>query len=383
MPSYLWSGKDNSGRESTERITAATPEEARDILLRRGWTNLRRQTSDINEFVKQDMAAAAAPNYRSNLTPEQEVAHLKGTAPSFWSKWWKAERQSATAYLCLGILFAWSVYHRKPVGIVVSAGLLVFLILLYPALHFWFHQPSQLFQKLHEARNWRRWNEVLNYLEALKKARASRKFGLGEAAIARYRALALTGLGKLDQAIEEFTRAAEATNMPPWLRLTHLATIYTVAEQYDQGLDCYRQALEVATEKGIVCLDYGAYLVQRFNRPAEARQLLAMAEATALPELASAAVPALRSMVAFREGQFAAANQAMSEALGILEKQPKNKYYIFEPSILLAQAYLAVINAALANKDAARAYFAKAEKYLEVIRMDELLSEYRSRMAGI
>ena len=88
-------------------------------------------------------------------------------------------------------------------------------------------------------------------------------------------------------------------------------------------------------------------------------------------------------MVAFREGQFAAANQAMSEALGILEKQPKNKYYIFEPSILLAQAYLAVINAALANKDAARAYFAKAEKYLEVIRMDELLSEYRSRMAGI
>src|SRR6185369_16827359 len=103
-------------------------------------------------------------------------------------------------------------------------------------------------------------------------------------------------------------------------------------------------------EKGIVSLDYGAYVVQRFNRPDEARKLLAIAEATPLPELAGAAVPALRGMIAFREGNFGSADASMREALAILQKRPKNKRYIFEPSILIAEGYLAVINAALGNQ---------------------------------
>ena len=378
MPSYIWSGKDSTGKEASERVTAASPEKARDLLLGRGWTDLRRQTSEIHDFVKQDMAAAADPRFRPKLTPQQELAHLKGTAPGFWRRWWDAERQSIAAYLSLAALLAWSVYHRKGPAMVVSGALLAGLVLLFPVLHFWFRKPSQLFQKLHQARNWRRWNEVLACLEALQKAKATRKFGLGETSMARYRALALAGMGQLDQAIDEFTRAAEAAKMPAWLRSTHLASIYIVAERYEEGLECYRQALEQATEKGIVCLDYGAYLVQRFNRPVEAQQLLAMAESTPLPDLADAAVPALRGMIAYRQSDFAGANVAMLKALALLEKRPKKKRYIFEPSILIAQGYLAAINAALGNKAAAQEYFAKSEKYLVTVRLDELIDEYHA-----
>src|ERR1043165_867831 len=95
MPTYLWSGKDSSGQEVTERVTAATPEAARDILLGRGWTELRRQTSEIHDFVNQEIHAVSDPRYRPDLTPRQEVAFLQGKAPGFWANWWKTERESA------------------------------------------------------------------------------------------------------------------------------------------------------------------------------------------------------------------------------------------------------------------------------------------------
>ena len=86
------------------------------------------------------------------------------------------------------------------------------------------------------------------------------------------------------------------------------------------------------------------------------------------------------ALIALREGDLTAANQFMSEALRGFEKRAKGRRYVFEPSILLAQGYLALINASLGNKEAARNYFDKSEKYLATIRMNELIGEYRSRM---
>jgi hypothetical protein len=70
----------------------------------------------------------------------------------------------------------------------------------------------------------------------------------------------------------------------------------------------------------------------------------------------------------------------MTEALAGFEKQPKARYFAFEPSLLIAHGYLALINAALGSKEAARSHFVKSERYLATIRMDELLSEYRAKM---
>jgi hypothetical protein len=379
MPSYIWSGKDSSGQEQTERVTAATPEEARDILLGRGWTDLQWQTSEVHDFVQQEIAAVSDPNYRPKLTPEQEMAYIRGVAPGFWGNWWKSTRESAGTFLILGFWLAWSVYRHKLWSIIISGGLIVGWAFFFPALHFWFGRAGELFHKLHEARNWRRWNEVLALLESLKRVQKSRKMGIGVAEMARYRALALAGLGKLDEAIDQFTQAAEASNMPRWLYHSHLSSIYTVAERYEQALDSHRQALEETTEKGVVCIDYAACLVQRFNRPAEARQLLAIAEAKPLPELAQGHLSAVRGVIAVREGDFKAANKFMSAALADFEKHAKRRRFIFEPSILLAQGYLALINAALGNKEASQDYFHKSGKYLATIRMDELVGEYRTR----
>ena len=201
MPSYLWSGKDSSGHDVTERVTAATPEEARDRLIGRGWTDLSLQTSEIHDFVKQGVQAVSDPAYRPQLTPQQELAFLRGTAPGFRSKWFNSIRESGGAFLSIVLALAAAVYYGQRYGILVFGGLLLALALLFPAIHFWFRRTSQLFHKLHRARNWRRWKEVLALLEALERAQKSRKIGIGNAEMARYRALALSGLGKLEEAV--------------------------------------------------------------------------------------------------------------------------------------------------------------------------------------
>ncbi len=381
MPSYLWTGKDASGNELTDRVTAPSVEESKAILEGRGWHDLKVHNSgDIQDFVKQQIDSASDPDYRASLTPREDLTFIKGTAPGFWARWVNSFKESAKTILLLAGLFAWSVYRQRLWGIIVCGGLLFAIMFLYPVLHIWFSKTSDLFRKLHSARNWRRWDEVLGYLEDLKKAQLSRKMGIGAAEMARYRALAYAGKGRLGEAIEVFNKAAEAANMPGWLRFCHLSSIQVVAEKYEQALDCYRQALEQPGDKSVVYIDYAALLVQRFNQPAEARELLEKAEATPLPEQSKSHVSAIRGVIAYREGNFVEADQLLSEALTKWRQVPSHRTYIYEPSVLLAEGQLAAINAALGRKDKARAYFSKAGKYLEVIRMDDLLSDYRQRM---
>jgi tetratricopeptide (TPR) repeat protein len=378
MPTYLWSGKTSSGEEQAERVAAATAQEAREILEKRGWKDLRLHTDEIGDFVKRQVEAVSAPEYRADTTPKQDLAYHQGKAGGLWNNWLNSVRESAGTLLAVAGCFALAAYAHRFWGMVIFGATFVGLLFLLPALHLWFGRTRELFQKLHEARNWWRWDEVLLYLEKLRKAQRSRKMGIGEAEMARYRALALAGLGKLDEALNCFNEAAGAAKMPQWLRSSFLSTIHVVAGQYDKALQCHRQAVAEATDKATPSIDLAAFLVQRFNYPAEAKELLAAAEKSPLTETARPHVSAVRGVIALRQNDFATANRLLLEALAGFEKNAGRRRYIFEPSILLTQGYLAVANAALGNKQAAREYFAKSEKYLAVIRLDEVIAMYKS-----
>jgi len=368
------------GREEADRITADTPEAARKILEERGWTDLRQHTTEIHDFVKSQSEAASDPDYRPNLTPKEDLAFMKGKAPGMGSNWLKSLRESAYSILIFGAGLAWGIYRHSITAMLIFGVLLVLMVFLFPALHIWFSQTSNAFKRLHSARNWRRWDEVLQCIDKLQNAQSATKIGIGAAEIARYRALALAGLGRLDEAVKIFEDAAETAKMPAWLFHVHLATIYSTAKQYDKALEMYRVALDEATDKSIVLIDMGGFLVERFNRPDEAKQLLAQAEGLQLSELARSFLPKLRGVIAYREKDYAAMDRHMREALAGYEKQPANKYYIFEPSILGCKGYLAVSSAALGKKDAARAYFAEAGEYLSTVCLDEPVAEYHALM---
>ncbi len=254
------------------------------------------------------------------------------------------------------------------------------IVCLFPVLHLWFNQSSILFRKLNSAKNWRRWNEVLQCLDKLEKARRATKIGIGEVEVSHYRALAFAGLGRLDEAVAGFTAAANKSDIPQWLFHVRLVALYSVAKQYGKGLEMYRLAVDEATDKSVVWIDMGSYLVERFSCPEEARLLLALAEKSQLSDQARLFLPKLRSLIAYREKDFATMERQSREALSGFEKQPPKIQYAFEPGILICKGYLAVSCAAQGKKDEARRYFAESGDYLAAICLDEFISRYHALM---
>jgi tetratricopeptide (TPR) repeat protein len=379
MPNFLWSGKAPSGREEAEEVSAETPAEARRILEARGWTELRQHTTEIADFIQRQQSLIS--RNKSRLTPKEKLQYRQGTAPGLWGNWVKAIGNSGVTFLPLAAVLGWAIYDRQMpedrFWIVISAAVLAYGVLLYPVLRWWFRQTKRLFVKLHTARTWHRWDEVLRCLDQLVKAKSKTNIGLNDYSMARYRALALAGLGRLEEAVNGFRTAAEKANTPSWLYQTALAGIYSIARQYDKALETYHTAFEAATDKSIICIDLAMYLVSRFNRPQEARQLLVQAEKMQFPENAIPHLALLRGVIAWREKNFSEMDRYAREALANFEKHPRAKLYLYEGSILNCQGYLAVSNAALGRKSEARKYFAQIEKYLELKEQNDLISEYK------
>jgi hypothetical protein len=118
------------------------------------------------------------------------------------------------------------------------------------------------------------------------------------------------------------------------------------------------------------------YLVQRFNRPQEAKEFLAQAEKMQLSELALSHLALLRGIIAFRENDFSAMDKDVREALADFEKHPPAKRFIYEASILNCKGYLAVSCAALGRKKEARKYFTQVKKYLDVTDRKDVIKGY-------
>jgi tetratricopeptide (TPR) repeat protein len=379
MPNFLWSGKAPSGQEDAEEVVAETPAAARQILEARGWTDLRLHTTDIADFISQRQKLASRIDPK--LTPKERLQYHEGTAPGLWGEWVRSMGGATVTVLLLAGVLCWVICDRqmpnKSFWIATSASLLAYRVLLYPVLRWWFRQSKRLFVKLHTARTWHRWDEVLRCLDKLVKVQRTTHIGINDFSMARYRALALAGTGKLDEALAGFRAAAEKANTPPALYHSSLGGIYSVAGRYDKVLESQRTAFEEATDKSIYCIDLAMCLVSRFNQPQEARQLLAQAEKMELAKNAISYLPLLRGAIAFREKNYSAMDKYVSEALADFENHPRGKRYLYEAIVLNCKSYLAISSAALGRKSEARKYFAQVEKYLELLDRPELISEYK------
>jgi hypothetical protein len=386
MPTFLWSGRGVSGQEEAADVEADTPAEARKILEARGWTNLRLHTTEAGDFAARQVLVER-PVDGPKPTPIERVRHHEGTAPGFWRHWGQSMAMSAIAILVLVACIVFLATHGRP-GIYrdtrVGVGVIGLLVLVSFPVFFWrwLNGTKRLRVEMLAARRWHRWEEMLQCVDKLREAGRDTRIKLGDYNLGRYRALALAGLGRVEEALTWYQNAAIEAKTPSWLAHETRASIYVAARQYDRALECYRQALEEEPDKPTVCIDTGTFLVQRFNFPGEAKQLLARAEKAQLSELEQIYVPYLRGIIAFREKDHAAMDKNMREALAEFERRAAKQLHIFEGAVLLCKGYLAVSSAALGRKDEARKYFAKAEKYLRVIGLDDVLKEYEVLMAA-
>jgi tetratricopeptide (TPR) repeat protein len=388
---FLWSGKGPSGQEEVEEVYGETPEEARRVLEKRGWTELRQHNTDMHDFVVRQIRESEKPDECDcdddpPLTPREHLQYHQGTAPGMWSHWLADLRGSVkfilVLLLCMALaLFVGKLTVAKEIWIGFLAVVVLFTVFLYPVLRWRSGRTKRAFVKLSLARTWHRWDEVLRCLDELAASKESTNIVIGDYEMDRYRALALTGQGRLEVGLNLYRAAAEKARTPEWLAHASEAVMFVTARQFDRALESYRAALEAAVDKSIVCLDMGALLVQRFNQPEEAKQLLAQAQKMQLSELARIHVPMLRGAIAFREGDFRTMDKGMREALaGFEERAVPKKAYLFEGSILMCKGYLAVSSAALGKKDEARRFFAEAGEYLKVIELTDLVRQYEVSM---
>lgn len=384
MPKYLWSGKSASGLEVVEEVDAGSAAEARKILEARGWTDLRQHTSEISDFITRQIRESRSRPVEREPSPEERLQHYKGTAPGLWRNWVKSLTQSTGAIVIIGVCIALMLVERGKPGsyarLWIFALLLVFVLFLYPALWWWHKQTKRWFVRLHKAKTWHRWDEVLRCLDKLSKAERTTNIGIGAFSMARYRAMALAGLGRLDDAMACYTAAAEQAKAPEGQFHTLKAGIYRVAKQYDKALECYQLALEASTDKSAVCLGMGMLLAERLNRPHEAKVLLGQAENLQLSELQRVPVPFLRGIIAYREKDFVAMDKNIGETFSAFEKRPSSQAYIYEGSLLRCKGYLAVSSAAMGRKDEARRYYEQSKQYLALAGLNDLTADYQAFM---
>lgn len=205
-----------------------------------------------------------------------------------------------------------------------------------------------------------------------------KKMGVGRAQLARYSGLALAGTGRLEEALRVFDEETASANMPEWMRLSQIGSMYYVAEQFDKTLEYRRRAAVVANDDVTPSMDLAICLLDHFTFVDEAKVLLAKIESRTLSDTSASFLPKLRGMIAYRENDFRSADRCFREALAGLEKKAKGRYHLYEGSLLTLNARLAVVNAALSNKADAEKFFNISRSFLLATKRQDLIDAYHT-----
>lgn len=365
MPTYLWSGKDSTGKKYFERVAANTAAEAKAQLLARGFTELELRTDDIS------VAAAQMTHndtgVRPELSPKQEASYLSSKWAPFWNVLW----QSKGTILISAALLAWAIWLGRSTSIVFRAGEL----LLIPVLMLWFALPSRYYSKLNQAKVDHRWEEMLRLIERLRTLQRWVKFGPGEVELARNRAHALAGLGRLDEAVGEFMEFERHPKLPHWMFLSHLAGICDTGKAHDKATALSEQSAKEHPDTAAVWIDV-AYRRARFRKDAAgAREALARAETMEVPALGRAYLPWVRALIAVAQNDLPAAHPLFEETLRGL--RPHQHHDLIRGMILIVKSYLCWTLGALGRTAEAKNLFAEVEDWLLSGREAELLANCR------
>ncbi|MBI3881563.1 MAG: hypothetical protein HY301_16065, partial [Verrucomicrobia bacterium] len=268
-------------------------------------------------------------------------------------------------------LLAWGLWRDRTMSTIVGAGGLV----LVPALMFWFGLPARYYARLNQAKVAHRWEEMLRLIGRLKTIQRLVKFGPGEVELARNRAHALAGLGRLDEAVVEFMKFERHPKLPHWLFLSHLAGICDTGKAHDQSTALSEQSAAEHPDTAVVWIDL-AYRRARFRKDvAGAREALARAEAMELTGMAKAWLPWVRGLIAVAQNDLPAAHPQFEAALAGLT--PFQHHDLIRGMMLILKSHLCWTHGALGRTAEAKKLFAEVEEWLVSGREDELLAHCR------
>ncbi len=374
---FLWRGKDRNGAVRVERVRAESAQQSKARLLNEGWSDL--------ELIMDEITSSKALKVQADewlddgedefSTPEYEAKFFEGKGPGVLRQTWWGIKDSWLMILVSAAVFGLGYVVHKTWLMVVGALGVAFLVLFTPILHVVFTvfgKASKEYDRLNRAKVWGRWNEVLRCVEALEKPDALTGARIPEIELVKCRAQAYAALGRLEDGLKEYARLEKDPNIERWLYLSFLATVHDAGKSHEQALDIRRQVAIEKPDNSAVWIDLAYSCVRHLNRPAEAREFLAKAEALEITGFGKAYLPFLRGIICWREAR-------MSEAIGEFEKaipllQPWTMNPLAEGLILLAKAHLCAAQRALGKHSEADRLYRQTKTFLQANAEDELMA---------
>lgn len=378
---FLWRGKDKNGKTRVERVRAENAQQARARLTDEGWSELELIKDDLvtSEALKVESDPCMADEENEFDTPEYDAKFFEGKGPGFFSQTFGAIKDSWFMIVVSAAAFGLGYHLHKTWLMVVSALVFAFLVLATPALHvfFMFNGPSKKYHRLLRAKTWGQWDEVLVAVKVLEKPDWLTGAKIPELELVKCRAQAYAATGRLEEGVKIYSKLEHDSKIERWIYLSFLASVYDAAKSYEQGLEIRRQASVEKTDNSSVWIDLAYSCVRHLNRPVEAREYLAKAEALEIPGIGKAYLPFLRGMIFWREGKMSEGVEQLEKAVASLKPWARNPQS--EGLVLLSKAYLCACYRAQGNRAKADKLFRQTESFLRANKEDELIAACKGK----
>jgi tetratricopeptide (TPR) repeat protein len=248
----------------------------------------------------------------------------------------------------------------------VLAALLIFIIFV--------SLPSIYYRKLIHAADWSRWEEVLTLIETLDALGRYGFIKVPATELTRYQAKSLIGMGRLQEGLAVFRPCEGRPDCPKWLYLLFVAGLYDTAKQHDLAVEYNLGAIkEHSSPTAWVDL---AYRYAKYKRdPLKAREALAKAADSPLPEVAKPFRIRCLGVIAYLECDYATAKRELETAIDLVEKTRGRPFR--DGHLSVSRGYLACVLAKQGDMAGAKKCFSQAKEYLVATKEDGLLAECR------
>jgi tetratricopeptide (TPR) repeat protein len=302
------------------------------------------------------------------VTAEQRLDQVNKPPPTIWSAIWQGLGQSKGLTIFMAGLCAFLAYHGYMISALIAGGAL----LAWLGFIIGVAMPAVNFSKLARAADWARWEEVLVLVASLERSNKNNFIKIPAPELGRFRATALAGLGKLDEAVAGFAQFENQRGCPGWLHRAYLTGIYNVANRHDKALECTRKSL-AENPTPVVQLDLANQLARYHQDPSGARAALLEGEKATIPEILKPFVRRIHGIIAYWEQDYASARTELESAIKMMEATPHVAGR--DGNIRVARGYLCCVLAKLGDFVAARKQFDLAQEYLTVTRENDLIAE--------
>ncbi len=373
MPTYLWSAKDPEGRQTGQRVQAASPEAARAMLEAQGFSDLKLQKDDFSNAIDAGMKLENHDLADLEFTADEELEFHQPRG--FWGQVWGTLKAWSWALAPLAVWNGCNVWRGLRWGVSdVLAGVLllavVYLIVTLAAMSICYNRL------LHEV-NAARWGAVSGLIKLMRFLRWFNGAGAPEHELVFREAQVIFERAGLDAAVRHYKKMEDHRSLPPVLYWSRMASFYFCADRIEEGIEMHRRCFESGQRSTSELIDRAYHLVHHGHDPRGAAELLAQIEGREIVELARSYLTFCRGMIACREGRHAEARTtletAIDEALAYRHGTP-----LMIGHIRLIKSYLCIACARTGEKERSQKLLREVARFLERHHENRLLAECRA-----